>query len=192
MIGKQAMGFAALSGLLALLSLGGPAGCDFSGEPRDATSDPDVAGEVDAVEEVVEEPVEEVVEEPVEDVAGEPDVGDDVYIILIADLTSSAQYYTWEAPPVTVSFFALLGSDGTPHVAIDACDVCYRECRGYSQVGTSMRCNNCGNTYPIDGLGTENLGTGCWPGYLPIVITATEVIIQHSDLNDSAWYFSGC
>ena len=29
-----------------------------------------------------------------------------------------------------------------------------------------MVCNNCGNHYPISGLGTQNLRGGCWPSYL--------------------------
>ena len=35
-----------------------------------------------------------------------------------------------------------------------------------------MVCNNCGNKYPIDGLGTENKNPGgCWPGYLPSTVS---------------------
>ena len=116
----------------------------------------------------------------------------DAVVIPLADLSTTAEFYEWDttvAPTVTVSFFAVLDGDGDPHVAFDACDVCFAAKLGYAQVGENMKCNNCGNEYPIDGIGTENTGTGCWPGYLPFEVIATDVVIQPDDLNGGAWYF---
>jgi len=69
---------------------------------------------------------------------------------------------------VNVKYFVVEAEDGSVKTAFDACDVCYRSRKGYRQEGDDMICNNCGNHYPISGLGTKNLrGGGCWPGYLP-------------------------
>jgi len=54
------------------------------------------------------------------------------------------------------------GSDEKIHLAIDACDVCYESKLGYKQTGNVMTCNNCGQTFPINSIGTENLKGGSW------------------------------
>ena len=54
-----------------------------------------------------------------------------------------------------------------------------------------MVCNNCGNYYPISGLGTANLaGGGCWPGYLPSKVEGDYIVIQKSDLNAKKYMFA--
>ncbi|MBI5489450.1 MAG: DUF2318 domain-containing protein [Deltaproteobacteria bacterium] len=112
--------------------------------------------------------------------------------IPLAELSTSASFFEYESaevPGVTVKYFAVMGSDGAPHVAFDACEVCYLARRGYSQRGSSMRCNNCGSEFEIVGIGVENTGTGCWPGYLPITVTDTEVTIQCADLETGARFW---
>ncbi|MBI5498628.1 MAG: DUF2318 domain-containing protein [Deltaproteobacteria bacterium] len=113
-------------------------------------------------------------------------------VIPLAELSTTASFFEYEsaeAPGVTVRYFAVIGSDGAPHVAFDACEVCYLARRGYSQRGSNMRCNNCGSEFEIDGIGVENTGTGCWPGYLPITVTDTEVTIQCADLETGARFW---
>lgn len=110
----------------------------------------------------------------------------------LSDLTTEARFYTYETetePVIEVEYFAVLGSDNEPRVAFDACDVCWEAHLGYSQVEDRMHCNNCLNEYPIDGLGTENTGTGCWPGYLAFMVSETEFHIRVQDLEAGAWYF---
>ena len=112
--------------------------------------------------------------------------------IPLEDLTTTAQFYSFEteaAPNTVVHYFAVLDAGGAPHVAFDACDVCYASRLGYSQSGTKMVCNNCSNEFEISGIGTENLGGGCWPGHLPIDVTETEIHIETADLDDGAWYW---
>jgi hypothetical protein len=118
--------------------------------------------------------------------------GTEDFIIPLEDLSTDATWYNWDTPStpsVTVVFFAVMGSDGDPHVAFDACEVCYAAKAGYSQVGDLMHCNNCGNEYPINGIGTENTGTGCWPGYLPMTYDETEITILAEDLIAGEWFF---
>jgi len=89
-----------------------------------------------------------------------------------------------------IRYFLVLGPvSGEPRTAFDACDVCWSYFKGYSQLGINMRCNNCGNTYEIEGLGTSNTGGGCWPGYLPMTNDGVDVSINVSDLDGGAHYF---
>lgn len=108
--------------------------------------------------------------------------------IPLSDITSNAKWYEYEFGNNKIRFFAIKASDGTVKTAFDACDVCYQYKKGYRQEEDSMICNNCGNRYPISGLGTENKNPGgCWPGYLPNVIKEDNIIIKKSDLENNQW-----
>ena len=109
--------------------------------------------------------------------------------IPMSEISNSARYYSYEASGVDVRFFTLKGSDGKVRVAFDACDVCYDNKRGYRQDGKDMVCNNCGNHYSSDGIGTENLKGGCWPSYLPMEIEDDKVLIKASDLKAKRYMF---
>ncbi len=118
------------------------------------------------------------------DVISETEVG-----IPLSDISDNAKFYSYDANGVKVKYFVVKGSDGDVHVAFDACDVCYREKKGYSQNGEVMRCINCGRQYPINSCGTENTAGGCWPSYLPRRIEGEYVIIEKSDLAQKKWMF---
>ncbi len=110
-------------------------------------------------------------------------------VIPLSGLSDTAKYYTYDSEDVTIRHFAVIGSDGEAHVAFDACDVCYGTKKGYRQIGDVMHCINCGNEYPINSLGTENIAGGCWPSYLPIKIDGDNIIIQISDLEEKKYMF---
>lgn len=109
--------------------------------------------------------------------------------ILASEVTKDASYYNIDANGVEVRFFYLRAEDGKVRVAIDACDVCYDQKKGYRQDGDNMVCNNCGNRYPSDGLGTENIKGGCWPSYLPMNIVDGKVVIKASDIKAKRYMF---
>jgi uncharacterized membrane protein len=104
-------------------------------------------------------------------------------------VTNEAKFYSFDSNGVKVRFFAVRGSDGDAHVAIDACDVCYSEKKGYRQSGNDMVCNNCGNRYPTNSIGTENKQGGCWPSYIPINLSGGMVEITSKDLNNKRFMF---
>ena len=105
-------------------------------------------------------------------------------------VVTDVQYFTYAADDgVTVEYFAVMGTDDDPHVAFDACEVCYPAGLGYSQASDRMVCNNCGNSYPINSIGTENQGGGCWPGYVEIDVVGDEIRIETSTLEGGAWFF---
>ena len=104
--------------------------------------------------------------------------------ISLSEISQEASFYEQEG----IRFFAIKAEDGSIKTAFDACDVCYSSNKGYRQEGDYMICNNCGNRYPISGLGTENLkGGGCWPGYLPSKVEGDYLIVKEKDLNKGAY-----
>jgi len=108
------------------------------------------------------------------------DAGDYVRIPL-SEVANTAEFYTYKDGGVNINYFAVLGSDGKPRVAFDACDVCGGY-QGYEQVGSDIRCKKCDRVFSIDGLGTKNKGYGCWPSYLPHEVNNNEILIKVSDL----------
>ncbi|PIV65048.1 MAG: DUF2318 domain-containing protein, partial [Candidatus Nealsonbacteria bacterium CG01_land_8_20_14_3_00_12] len=108
--------------------------------------------------------------------------------IPLSEVTSNAKWYGYDLGGEKIRFFVVKTSDGSIKTAFDACDVCYRYKKGYRQEGDYMVCNNCGNRYPMVGLGTENKNPGgCWPGYLPNIIQGDNVLIKKSDLENNRW-----
>lgn len=107
----------------------------------------------------------------------------------LAGITDEAEFFEYDSEGVGIRFFTVIGSDGEVRVALDACDVCYNAKRGYRQVDDDMQCINCGNRYSIDGLGTENIGGGCWPSYLPIEILEDNVYIKITYLENKQFMF---
>jgi uncharacterized membrane protein len=118
-----------------------------------------------------------------------PPASDSISIPL-AQVSSQAKWFEYETSGKTIKFFVVKASDGSIKTAFDACDVCFSSRKGYSQDGDIMVCNNCGNRYPIDGLGTENkAGGGCWPGYLPSQVVGDNVVIKKADLEAGSYRF---
>ncbi len=151
---------------------------------EDVTEPEEVVAVVDTVEPTPDVQVVEEIEVP-EDI--QP-ISNDI-IIPIAELSTTAKFFTYEWHDTVISYFAVLDEDGGVHFAFDACDVCYGAKMGYSQEGNLMVCNNCGNKFAITGIGTTNRGGGCWPGYLEVTLTETEVIIDPAVLEAGSWYF---
>jgi len=106
--------------------------------------------------------------------------------IPIEGITKKASFYEYEG----IKYFAVKSGDSVK-IALDACDVCHNSKKGYRQEGGDMICNNCGNHYPISGLGTKNLrGGGCWPGYLPSKVEGDYLVIKKSDLEKNRYMFN--
>jgi len=109
--------------------------------------------------------------------------------ISISEIETSVKWYIYNSNGVSTKYFAAKGSDGKIHVAIDACDVCYSSKLGYEQTDNVMTCRNCGQTFPINSIGTENLSGGCWPSYLPYEVDSEKVIISKSELDQKQFMF---
>ncbi|MHA1978728.1 MAG: Fe-S-containing protein [Candidatus Hodarchaeales archaeon] len=114
----------------------------------------------------------------------------DNLVIEVTNVKPEAKFYYFEVSDVQIQFFAVLGFDNQPHIAFDACDVCYESKKGYSHEDPYMRCRNCDNTFLVDSIGTENIAGGCWPSYLPVSIEAGEILIDISDVTQKMYMFA--
>ncbi len=111
--------------------------------------------------------------------------------IPLSEVAEDAKWYEYDSNDVTIKFFAIRDVNGDIKTAFDACDICYSSHKGYRQEGGYMICNNCGNRYPISGLGTENKRPGgCWPGYLKSRANGEYLVIDKSDLESGRYRFA--
>jgi uncharacterized membrane protein len=86
-----------------------------------------------------------------------------------------------------VLFFVMKSADGVLRAAFDACDVCYRERRGYHQSGDVMICNNCRKAFRSVDINV--LEGGCNPAPIPRRVEQGRVVLSAADLESGAVYF---
>ena len=98
-----------------------------------------------------------------------------------------AHFYTYDANGTTVKYFVLASKDGTVRAALDACEVCYPQKKGYHQVGTSMQCNNCGKIFPAAQINV--ITGGCNPIPLKRTVSGSTLVIAASSLQAGGQYF---
>ena len=109
--------------------------------------------------------------------------------IPLDDLDPQARWYTDSSGGTEVRFFTVLGEDGTPRVALDACDVCHSKRLGFHQEGGTMRCNSCGKAFNVEGIGSQNLPDTCWPGFVPHQESEGFLLIDTGYLDGKAYMF---
>jgi len=114
---------------------------------------------------------------------------DDTIRISLSELSDKVKFYELEDDGIKIRYFAVLGSDGKPRTAFDACDVCGGY-QGYEQHGTDITCRKCGRTFTIDGLGTKNKGYGCWPSYLPYELDGDSLTLKLADIKEGRFRFA--
>jgi uncharacterized membrane protein len=115
-------------------------------------------------------------------------VGDEI-VISDSNLDFVSNFYQYDANGVSIRFFAVKDYNENIHLALDACDLCYSEKKGYSQQDALMVCNNCQNTFLIQQIGTENIQGGCWPSYIPITLKPGNIHIKINDLLSKKYMF---
>jgi uncharacterized membrane protein len=100
-----------------------------------------------------------------------------------------ARYYSHPAGNgVTIKYFVLKSSDGVIRAAFDACDVCWREGKGYAQKEDFMICRNCGRRF--SSVRINEVQGGCNPAPLTRTIRGDNVIIQVKDILEGGQYFT--
>lgn len=109
--------------------------------------------------------------------------------IPLSDLGTEARWYTYDSDGTDVRFFAVLEPDGSPHVALDACDICYSRNLGFHQEGDVVQCNSCGKTFKVSGIGTDNVPNSCWPGYVPYELSEGYLLIDTELLDTMSYMF---
>jgi uncharacterized membrane protein len=100
----------------------------------------------------------------------------------------NAQYFQYPiGNGVTVRFFILRSSDGIVRAAYDACDVCWREGKGYYQDGDFMVCRNCGQRFAS--VKVNEIKGGCNPAPLKRTIVGDKLVIKIADIVQGSQYF---
>lgn len=100
----------------------------------------------------------------------------------------NAHFYRISDGGKDLGFFIVKGSDGQLHTAFDACDVCFKEKKGYEQAGDQMKCKNCNQKFAINRIGAAS-GGGCNPSHLPARVDAKYVTISVTDLKAGGRFF---
>ena len=98
-----------------------------------------------------------------------------------------AHHFSFEDQGVELKFFVVKSSDGVVRAAFDACDVCFREKKGYSQDKDFMVCNNCGMRFHSSRI--NEVEGGCNPSPLARKIDGNALIITTSDLAAGKRFF---
>jgi uncharacterized membrane protein len=99
-----------------------------------------------------------------------------------------ARFYRIEDGGKQIAFFVVKAPDGSYRTAFDACDVCYKEKKGYDQQGDRMNCKNCNQKFATNRIGPNTSG-GCNPSFLPHQVNGTSITISLSDLKAGARFF---
>jgi uncharacterized membrane protein len=117
--------------------------------------------------------------------AGAPDVS---YPVTQFDNGKAYHFQYKTGDGITIKYFIMKSSDGIIRAAFDACDVCWREGKGYTQKDDFMVCNNCGRRF----LSTKiNVVTGgCNPGPLTRNVEGGKVIIKVEHILEGKRYFA--
>lgn len=99
-----------------------------------------------------------------------------------------ARFYRFADGGKEISFFVVKAPDGSVKTAFDACDVCFKEKKGYAQDGAFMVCQQCNMKFGTNRIGPHAVG-GCNPSYLPSRLAGGNVIISAADLKAGTRYF---
>lgn len=98
-----------------------------------------------------------------------------------------AHYFKLATAKGDIKFFVVKSIDGIVRAAFDACDVCYREKKGYRQAGDMMVCNNCDQEFRTDLV--NQVKGGCNPAPLSRRLDGQQLVINERDLLSGSWYF---
>jgi uncharacterized membrane protein len=98
-----------------------------------------------------------------------------------------AHFFTYKDEEKNINFFVLKSSDGVIRAAFDACDICYKERKGYRQEGDYMVCNNCGQKFPSTRI--NDVKGGCNPAPLNREVRGEYLILKVSDIQKGKSYF---
>ncbi|MEE8398014.1 MAG: DUF2318 domain-containing protein [Desulfobacterales bacterium] len=100
----------------------------------------------------------------------------------------SARYFQYADSGTTIRYFVLKSSDGVIRAAFDACDVCWREGKGYQQEGDVMVCRNCGQRFAS--VRVNEVKGGCNPAPIDRKIRGDQVVLQVKNIIAGRGYFN--
>ncbi|MBE0598395.1 MAG: DUF2318 domain-containing protein [Desulfuromonadales bacterium] len=98
-----------------------------------------------------------------------------------------AHFFTYRSGSTNVGFFVLKSGDGVVRAALDTCDVCYKDKKGYRQEGEFMICNNCDQQFRSDRI--NEIRGGCNPVPLERTIAGDRLLLSEAELVGGTRYF---
>jgi hypothetical protein len=117
--------------------------------------------------------------------AGAPDVN---YPANMFDNGKARHFEYKTTDGITIKYFIMKSSDGIIRAAFDACDVCWREGKGYVQQDDVMVCRNCGRRFPSTKI---NVVTGgCNPAPLTRKMEGGKLVIKVEHILEGKRYFA--
>ena len=111
----------------------------------------------------------------------------DVTIPIAQVNDGQAHFYSFDAGGTSVKYFVLADKNGKVRAALDACEVCFAQKKGYHQEGDTMVCNNCGKVFPSDQINV--ITGGCNPIPLDKTISGGQLTITTDSLQQGVQYF---
>ena len=96
----------------------------------------------------------------------------------LAKLHAHRYYYREDGK--VIKFFVVRDGQGTVRAAVDACEVCWREGKGYALKDGAMLCVNCGRRFPLDRIGI--VAGGCNPHPFRFKVENDSVLIEAQEL----------
>ena len=118
-----------------------------------------------------------------------PAVGNGEISIDADTLTSNPMYINYESNGTNIQLIAVKGSDGTPRLSLNTCQVCNPSPMAYfKEQNGRLVCQNCGNVFTVDSVG-ETTG-GCNPMYIDYKNTDGKLTVSVVDLDTYADQFA--
>ena len=163
---------------LVIAALSACGSSDTSGSP-DASESLDASGSSDTSED---ENTESDAEKEETAVYETPAVENGEISIDADTLTSNPMYINYDSNGTNIQLIAVKGSDGTPRLSLNTCQVCNPSPRAYfKEQNGRLVCQNCGNVFTIDSVG-ETTG-GCNPMYIDYKNTDGKLTVSVADLD---------
>lgn len=103
--------------------------------------------------------------------------------------SGEAKHYQYTEGSTVIRFFVLKDNQGVVRVAQDACEVCWREDKGYKLQDGVMVCINCSMKFPLSRIG--QVRGGCNPHPIAFALEGETVTISAADLLAGAGYHPG-
>jgi uncharacterized membrane protein len=108
--------------------------------------------------------------------------------IPVADVNDGAvHFFASDVAGTQVKYFVVKAPDGSLKTAFDACEVCYRAKKGYTQEGDSVRCNNCGRVFPASSIGAQT--GGCNPSPIEATTDGGQLTIPVAQIETGVRFF---
>jgi uncharacterized membrane protein len=101
--------------------------------------------------------------------------------------TGEAKHYQYKEGGAVIRFFIVKDAGGVVRAALDACEVCWRENKGYKQQNGAMLCVNCGQRFALNRIG--QIRGGCNPHPIAFTTKGETFTVTSDELKIGLRYF---